>query len=78
MKKNGIERRYIMTHFQGFENKKDAQEFVKNHGGKLTTRELTPKGRKSMTYNDYMQAVYCGGLDKEKYPYCVLWNEVNE
>lgn len=63
-----------MTQFQGFETKEEAKKFVKEHGGLLTTRVLTPKGRKPATYKDYMLAVAFGGLNSEKYPYCVQWN----
>lgn len=64
-----------MTHFQGFKTKDEAKAFVKKHGGLLTTRELTPSGRKPTSYQDYMCAVIFGGLDENKYPYCVQWNE---
>lgn len=64
-----------MTRFQGFETKEEAKAFVKEHGGYLTSRVLTPKGNKPRSYDDYMLAVWCGGLNEEKYPYCVQWNE---
>ena len=64
-----------MTHFQGFKTKEEAKNFVKEHGGLLTTRVLTPSGRKPTTSNDYYLAVHLGGLNEKEYPYCVQWNE---
>lgn len=64
-----------MTGFKCFETKEEAQSFVKKHGGMLTTRVLTPSGRKPATLKDYNLAVFVGGLNSEKYPYCVQWNE---
>ena len=64
-----------MTQFKGFETKQRAQEFVRKHGGYLTFEERTPK-RKQLTSRgrEYMMAVNFGGLNKDKYPYCVQWN----
>ena len=31
-------------------------------------------GRKSPTQRDYLFAVHLGGLDAEKYPYCLQWS----
>ena len=64
-----------MTQFKGFKTKAQAQAFVKKNGGYLTFEERTPK-RKQLTARgkDYMLAVNFGGLDKDKYPYCVQWN----
>lgn len=62
-----------MTQFKGFETKEQAEQFKKEHGGMITTRVLTPKGRKPLSYNEYMFAVNLGGLDSKKYPYCVQW-----
>lgn len=64
-----------MTQFQGFETKQQAQDFIKEHGGRLTFEERTPK-RKSLTSRgrEYMMAVKLGGLDPETYPFCVQWN----
>lgn len=61
-----------MTQFLGFETKSKAEEFVKTNGGFLTFEERTPK-RKQLTHRglEYMYAVNFGGLDKDKYPYCV-------
>lgn len=64
-----------MVHFKGFETKEEAKKFIKENGGLLTTRVLTPSGKKPMSYRDYQDAVTYGGLDSEKYPYCVQWNE---
>lgn len=64
-----------MTQFQGFKTKEQAKKFVKEHGGYLTWEERTPK-RKQLTERgrEYMMAVHLGGLDSNKYPYCVQWN----
>lgn len=64
-----------MTGFKGFETKEQAKAFQKEHGGILTTRIPTASGRQPASYRDYMFAVCCGGLNQEKYPYCVQWNE---
>ena len=64
-----------MVKFIGFETKKEAMEYRKNHGGYLTYA-YTATGRKSHTYNDYMFAVHLGGLNQEKYPYCLQWNMI--
>ena len=64
-----------MTGFKGFETKEEAQSFIRKNGGMLTTRVLTPSGRKPASIKDYYLAVWYGGLDADKYPYCVLWNE---
>lgn len=64
-----------MTSFKGFETKEAAKAFIKEHGGLLTTCVPTKSGRKPSSYSDYMLAVHLGGLDQEKYPYCVQWNE---
>lgn len=62
-----------MVQFQGFKTKEEAKKFQKEHGGMLTYAR-TESGRKSSTYTDYMFAVKLGGLNEEKYPYCVQWN----
>ena len=67
-----------MTRFKGFETKEEAKAFIKKNGGMLTTRILTPSGRKPASYKDYRLSVIFGGLNEEKYPYCVQWNEVTE
>ena len=64
-----------MVNFQGFETLEQAKKFTKEHGGLLTTCVPTKSGRKPKTYKDYMLAVCFGGLNQEKYPYCVQWNE---
>ena len=63
-----------MINFQGFKTEAEAKAFQKQHGG-LLTKAHTSSGRKSSTYRDYMFAVKLGGLDAEKYPYCVQWRE---
>ena len=63
-----------MTGFKGFATEAEAKEFCKTHGG-LLTKKYTKSGRKSSTYTDYMYAVHLGGLNEDKYPYCVQWNE---
>ena len=64
-----------MTDFMGFKTKEEAKAFQKEHGGYLTWEETTPKrGKLTKRGEDYMMAVYFGGLDKIKYPYCVQWN----
>lgn len=62
-----------MTQFKGFETEEQAKKFKKEHGGMLCTK-YTKTGRKSASYEDYMFAVRLGGLDENKYPYCVQWN----
>lgn len=63
-----------MTGFKGFETKEQAKAWVKEHGGYLCWEERTPK-RNQLTVRgqDYMFAVTMGGLNREKYPYCVQW-----
>ena len=63
-----------MTQFQGFRTEKEARDFQKKNGG-LLTYAYTKSGRKSSTYIEYMYAVHLGGLNQDKYPYCVQWNE---
>ena len=63
-----------MWQVQGFKTYDDAKAFQKEHGGMLCWEERTPK-RKSLTRRgkEYLLAVGCVGLDKEKYPYLVEW-----
>lgn len=61
-----------MTAFRGFKTKEEAVTFKKKHGGYLCYK-YNKNGRKSPTYRDYMFAVNLGGLDEEKYPYCLQW-----
>ena len=61
-----------MTGFRGFKTKEEAQAFKKEHGGYLCYK-YNKNGRKSPTYRDYMFAVKLGGLDEDKYPYCLQW-----
>lgn len=64
-----------MTQFQGFATKEEAKKFQRKNGGMLTFEERTPKTQKlTGRGRDYMFAVNLGGLDKEKYQYCVQWN----
>lgn len=63
-----------MTQFQGFKTKEEAKKFQKEHGGSLCWEERTPKKQQLTARGiDYMYAVNLGGLDKDKYPYCVQW-----
>lgn len=62
-----------MTKFQGFATKEEAKKYQKTHGGYLTYA-YTKSGRKSSSYQEYMFAVKLGGLNEEKYPYCLQWN----
>lgn len=59
-----------MTRFQGFETKEAAEECVKKDGGVLCGKEDDD------AYGDYSACVALGGLDIEKYPYCVVWKGV--
>ena len=66
-----------MIHFKGFATKEEAETFKKTvRHGYLTYMEKTPK-RKLLTARGkaYMETVTYGGLDPEKYPYCVQWVE---
>ena len=65
-----------MTMFQGFVTKEEAKQFARKNGGGVYWEERTPKTQKlTERGRDYMLAVNLGGLNKEKYPYCVQWNE---
>ncbi len=64
-----------MVQFKGFETIEEAKTFRKENGGGLICwEERTPK-RKELTSKGmaYMDCVKLGGLDPEKYPYCVQW-----
>ena len=50
-------------------------DYRKKHGGYLTYA-YTESGHKSSSYTDYMYAVNLGGLNKEKYKYCLQWNNL--
>lgn len=65
-----------MVRFKGFKTLEDARQYKKEHGGYLCLEERTPK-RKQLTERgkDYMLSVTYGGLDKERYPYCLQLNE---
>lgn len=63
-----------MTGFKGFETKEQAKAFQREHGGYVCWEERTPKrGQLTARGQEYLYAVHLGGLDKEKYPYCVQW-----
>lgn len=65
-----------MTRFQGFKTKDEAVAFQKKHGGLLCYDKRTPKtNRPTGVGIDYGYAVHLGGLDPEKYPFCLQWNE---
>lgn len=68
-----LERSRDMTEFRGFKTKEEAKAYQKEHGGYLTYR-YTQSGRKSPTFRGYEFAVHLGGLDAEKYPYCLQWS----
>lgn len=64
-----------MTQFKGFKTKEEALKFIKENGkGYLCWDKRTPKTNKPTGVGvDYGYAVHLGGLDAEKYPYCVQW-----
>lgn len=65
-----------MTKFKGFATKIEAEKFIKNRGnGLLCYDKRTKIGKITKCGSYYRDAVVCGGLDAEKYPYCVQWNE---
>ena len=68
-----VERSEDMTLFRGFKTKEEALAFKKKHGGYLCYM-YNKNGRKSTTQRDYLFAVHMGGLDAEKYPYCLQWS----
>lgn len=59
-----------MTRFLGFETKEKALEYQKEHGGMLCHKQ-----KYSRTKRDYEFAVHLGGLNEQKYPYCLQWSE---
>jgi hypothetical protein len=59
-----------MTQFKGFETEEEAKKFSKVHGGVVCGKESKQKYKRE----DWNLAVVCGGLDAEKYPWCVQWN----
>lgn len=64
-----------MTQFKGFATKEEAKEFLKTHRGMLTYDKRTKKTNKPTGVGiDYGYAVHLGGLDPERFPYCVQWN----
>ena len=58
-----------MTRYQGFATKEEALAYQKEHGGRLCHAE-----KYSRTKQDYLFAVHLGGLNQEKYPYCLQWS----
>lgn len=67
----------MMVNFKGFETKEKAQRFIKKNGGFLTYDKRSAKTNKPTGVGvDYGYAVRFGGLNAEKYPYCVQWNDV--
>ena len=64
-----------MTKFKGFVTKEEALRYKKENGGMLCTK-YKKNGAKHPTYTDYMFAVKFGGLDENKYPYCLQWGGV--
>lgn len=63
-----------MVQFQGFKTKDEALSFKKKHGGLLTYDKRTKTGKPTGVGIDYGYAVHLGGLDPNKFPYCVQWN----
>lgn len=64
-----------MTQFKGFATKAEAKAFIKKQGyGSLSYLKSATEKRGHYP-DDYRCAVYFGGLDQDKYPYCVQWNE---
>lgn len=64
-----------MTKFQGFKTLEEAKAYQKQHGGYLCFDKRTKKTNKPTGCGiDYGYAVHLGGLDPEKYPYCLQWN----
>lgn len=64
-----------MTQFKGFKTKAEAQAFIKSQGYGCLSYLKSDTEKRSRYPEDYKCAVAFGGLDKEKYPYCVQWNE---
>lgn len=62
-----------MVNFKGFSTKEKALEYQKKHGGMLCYKksDIEKRGKNPQ---DYDLAVNLGGLNKDKYPYCVQWN----
>lgn len=65
-----------MTSFKGFKTKREAQEFIKKMGYGLLCYRKSDTEQRGRHEKDYNCAVAFGGLNSEKYPYCVQWNTV--
>ena len=62
-----------MIAFKGFEKLEDAKKFKKeNKKGMICGKESKTKSDR----NHYSEIVLFGGLNEEKYPWCVKWNDV--
>ena len=61
-----------MVQFKGFKTKKEAQDFVKTHGG-LLCYDKSSIEKRGRNVQDYRDCVVFGGLS-EDYPYAVQWN----
>lgn len=65
----------MMTQFKGFATREEAIAYRKEHGGYLCYDRRSKKtGRPIGVGIDYAFAVNLGGLDSDKYPYCLQWN----
>lgn len=65
-----------MTKFQGFATKEEAKAYQKEHGGLLTYDKRTKTGKPTGVGVDYNYAVNLGGLNPEKYPFCLQWRNI--
>ena len=64
-----------MTEFLGFATLEEAKKFSKSHGGIITYDKRNKRtGEPTGVGYYYYCAVVLGGLDKNKYPYCVQWS----
>lgn len=61
----------ITHHFRGFETQEEAVRFMQKHGGCLCHAQ----GR-GLRGKEYRDLVCFAGLDADKYPYAVTWNEI--
>ena len=59
-----------MTQFKGFETEKEAKEESKENGGMVCGKESKTKAKREY----YQMAVSFGGLNEDKYPWCVQWS----
>jgi len=59
-----------MIKFLGFETEEEAVSYQKENGGLLSSKyDNNP-------ISEYIMAVDLGGLNSEKYPYCLTWVEI--